>query len=409
MIKELYQQTVREVSLSVSAGRVESLRKKNVTKSGCRVYDNGYIGVAGCLGQPTADTWAAAEQALARQVPAAPPETGKERTREQGEPLISPEAFRAGCEELLATLRAEFPDFVLSNKLQMMDVEMRLENDGGLKYVDRKRSYAMILVVKQVGSPNMFDSQLIAVSRRFDREGWLAQAREILTAHRTLLPMPEGKTARVIDNAGGGNALQGFGILDSALSGREYLAGTSLFRDKLGQRLFDPRVTLTYDVTGTEWLAQDDIFFDKEGTTLPDDRATFIENGVLKNCVTNKKYAAQLGLTPTGGARGDYDSAPALAVLPLTVASTGETLEQLTAGRDCIVPLIASGGDWTDAGDYATPVQCAYLYRDGKLVGRLPEFNLAVKLNDLFGKDFVGVSADRFFGERRLVFHGTVQ
>ena len=65
MIKELYQQTVREVSLNVSAGRVESLRKKNVTKSGCRVYDNGYIGVAGCLGQPTADTWAAAERALA--------------------------------------------------------------------------------------------------------------------------------------------------------------------------------------------------------------------------------------------------------------------------------------------------------------------------------------------------------
>ena len=63
MIKELYQQTVREVSLNVSAGRVESLRKKNVTKSGCRVYDNGYIGVAGCLGQPTADTWAAAERA----------------------------------------------------------------------------------------------------------------------------------------------------------------------------------------------------------------------------------------------------------------------------------------------------------------------------------------------------------
>ena len=125
--------------------------------------------------------------------------------------------------------------------------------------------------------------------------------------------------------------------------------------------------------------------------------------------MTNKKYAAQLRLTPTGGARGDYDSAPALAVLPLTVASTGETLAQLTEGRDCIFPLIASGGEWTDAGDYATPVQCAYLFRDGKLAGRLPEFNLSVKLNELFGKDFVGVSADRFFGERRLVFHGTVQ
>ena len=408
MIKELYQQTVREVSLNVSAGRVDSLRSKRITKSGCRVYDNGYIGVAGCLGQPTADTWAAAEQALARKVPAAPPETGKERVREQGEALIPAEEFRAGCEELLATLRAEFPDFVLSNKLQMMDVEMRLENDGGLKYVDRKRSYAMILVVKQVGSPNMFDSHLLGVSRRFDREGWLAQARQVLTAHRTLLPMPEGERFLILDSAMG-DALQNFSILDKALSGREYLAGTSLFQGKLGQQLFDPRVTLSYDVAGTEWLARDDIFFDKEGTTLPGDRVDLIENGVLKTLETNKKYAAQLGLASTGGAFGDYDSAPALAALPLILASTGETLAQLTAGRDCILPLIASGGEWTDAGDYATPVQCAYLYRDGKLVGRLPEFNLAVKLNDLFGKDFVGVSTDRLLGQRVLVFEGTVQ
>lgn len=408
MIKELYQQTVREVSLNVSAGRVDSLRSKRITKSGCRVYDNGYIGVAGCLGQPTADTWAAAEQALARKVPAAPPETGKERVREQGEALIPAEEFRAGCEELLATLRAEFPDFVLSNKLQMMEVEMRLENDAGLKYADRKRSYAMVLLAKQAGSPNMYDSQLMDVSRRFDREGWLAQARQVLTAHRTLLPMPEGERFLILDSAMG-DALQNFSILDKALSGREYLAGTSLFQGKLGQQLFDPRVTLSYDVAGTEWLARDDVFFDKEGTTLPGDRVNLIEHGVLRNLATNKRYAAQLGLASTGGAFGDYDSAPALAALPLILASTGETLAQLTAGRDCIVPLIASGGEWTDAGDYATPVQCAYLFRDGKLAGRLPEFNLSVKLNELFGKDFVGVSADRFFGERRLVFHGTVQ
>lgn len=408
MIKELYQQTVREVSLNVSAGRVDSLRKKEITKSGCRVYENGFIGVAGYLGQPTADTWAAAEAALARQVPAAPPETGKERVREQGEALIPAEEFRAGCEELLAGLRAEFPDFVLSNKLQMTDVEMRLENDAGLRYIDRKRSYAMVLLVKQAGSPDMYDSQLLAVSRRFDREGWLAQARQVLTAHRTLLPMPEGERFLILDSAMG-DALGNFSILDKALSGREYLAGTSLFQGKLGQQLFDPRVTLSYDVAGTQWLARDDPFFDKEGTTLPGDRVNLIEHGVLRNLATNKKYAAQLGLASTGGAFGDYDSAPALAALPLILASTGETLEQLTAGRDCILPLIASGGDWTDAGDYATPVQCAYLYRDGKLVGRLPEFNLAVKLNDLFGKDFVGVSTDRLLGQRVLAFEGTVQ
>ena len=53
MVKELYQYITREVCLNVNVGRVDSVRKKDITKSGCRVYEDGYIGVAGCLGQPT--------------------------------------------------------------------------------------------------------------------------------------------------------------------------------------------------------------------------------------------------------------------------------------------------------------------------------------------------------------------
>lgn len=37
MIKELYTTTTREVSLSINDGRIDSLRRKNITKSGCRV------------------------------------------------------------------------------------------------------------------------------------------------------------------------------------------------------------------------------------------------------------------------------------------------------------------------------------------------------------------------------------
>lgn len=56
MVKELYQEITREVTLNVTVGRVDSVRRKNITKSGCRVYRDGCVGVAGCLGQPTEET-----------------------------------------------------------------------------------------------------------------------------------------------------------------------------------------------------------------------------------------------------------------------------------------------------------------------------------------------------------------
>ena len=70
MIRELYQQTLREISLNVTSGEIDSLRKKNITKSGCRVYDSGYLGIAGILGQPDEKTWAQAKANLTGKFPA---------------------------------------------------------------------------------------------------------------------------------------------------------------------------------------------------------------------------------------------------------------------------------------------------------------------------------------------------
>lgn len=53
MVKELYQTILRETSLNVTSGEIDSIRKKSITKSGCRVYDGSYLGVSGVLGEPT--------------------------------------------------------------------------------------------------------------------------------------------------------------------------------------------------------------------------------------------------------------------------------------------------------------------------------------------------------------------
>ncbi len=406
MVKELYQYITREVCLNVNVGKVDSVRKKDITKSGCRVYEDGYIGVAGCLGRPTEETWNEAIRALERKLPSPGPETGKVRHRDLTEETMSPEEFLAKTQELLAILGEEFPDYVLSNKVIMTEIEERLSNDAGLDYVSVCRGYDLSIVVKQIGSPNVFDTFLGHQGRTYDFENCLADARQILTAYRTLLEMPEGKEQLFLTDASGSGALANIGILHQALNGQKYHVGASLFQGKLGEKLFSERVSIVGDRSGEDSTVA--TFFDMEGVVRENDKVAFIENGVLKHLMTDKKYAALLGAESTACASSPYDGAPSLSSCSIRVAPTGQTAAELTAGQDAILIDTASGGDWTDDGNFATPVQCAYVYRDGKLIGRLPEFTMTVKLDELFGDRFVGCSTDKIFDGRILAFRGTI-
>ena len=56
--------------------------------------------------------------------------------------------------------------------------------------------------------------------------------------------------------------------------------------------------------------------------------------------------------------------------------------------------VMCSGGDTTPDGNFATPVQVAFLCRDGKFVGRLPEIGVSGNLFDIYGKNFIGQAED---------------
>ena len=101
MVKELYQTILRETSLNVTSGEIDSIRKKSITKSGCRVYDGSYLGVSGVLGEPTPEAWTQAEANLSRRIPCPwGPETGKRRTCRRGTAMDA-SRFLQLAEELL--------------------------------------------------------------------------------------------------------------------------------------------------------------------------------------------------------------------------------------------------------------------------------------------------------------------
>ena len=70
MEKEFIKKTEQSVTLNVTAGKIDSFRKKEKTTGTARVYENGCIGVAGCLGEPDEEALTEqAKEALAFSIP----------------------------------------------------------------------------------------------------------------------------------------------------------------------------------------------------------------------------------------------------------------------------------------------------------------------------------------------------
>ena len=386
MVKELYQTILRETSLNVTSGEIDSIRKKSITKSGCRVYDGSYLGVSGVLGEPTPEAWTQAEANLSRRIPCPwGPETGKRRTCRRGTAMDAGR-FLQLAEELLKTLRQDFPQFIFSNKINFTEDEVRLQNDGGLSYAWQDAAVQMSLLVRAQDSVNIFDTGIGSVYRTFDLEQVLKEAGEMLEAHLNPIALPDVEKLPVLGSPGMFELAWAEG-----LNGQKLARNASPWSGMVGQKLFADCFTLEVDRSSQNFFEP---FFDPEGSCLEGDTLPLIENGVFRRGYADKKCAWEQHMEPTAAASGAYDDVPALALPSLSVRPTGKTLEELLDGRPALY-VLTSGGDITPDGSFATPVQMAYLYQNGRLVGRLPEFGLRGNLTDLLGKDFLGCSQDR--------------
>lgn len=399
MVKELYQIHTQEISLNITNGKIDSVRKKNILRSGCRVYDGGCIGVAGTLGEPTEDTWQAAKDALSLQVPYPyQPGSNLRRSRSIGS-MPEEKEFIQKMETVLDTLGKEFPGYVLSNKVNAGMVTETLRSDAGLDLEDTRAAVEVSIIVKEEASPNVFDSAIFYISDRFEPDKILEEGRSVLRAHSKLISMPEENLPVVMMS----DSLTQ--PLDTQLNGKSLQKGASLLSGKVGQKLFSDRLTILSsrkpDTLGA--------FFDAEGTTLEGDTIPLIENGVLLRGAGDKFCAGEYGSDLTASAAGAYDDVPALGSSNLTPVPTG-SMAEILQGSDAILIWMASGGDTTPAGDYATPVQTAYLLHDGKLTARLPEFNFGGNLFHLLGDGFLGCPTEKFCGSSSaLIVKGDIR
>jgi len=395
MIKEKVSINEKKTSLSVTNGKISAVLKSNVQKTGIRLYDNDCLGIAGAIGSYNENELTNnAKQMLKFKLPySGKPTEDLNRSMDLSNKLtITSEEFVGFSEKLLETLGKNHPQFMFNHKFNLIEGSISIENDAGTHLVQKDKCAEFALMLKHKESKSLADGFGMVISREFDLDTVAKEISKTCEAYEEKIDFSteNEKIPVILYGALGGHSELIKKFLTD-LEGDTFGSGASLFSGKTGEKLFNENFSL---IVNRDSEATYESFFDGEGTVLSQDRYDLIQNGVLKSPFTTKRIANQYGFELTGSASLGYDTTPSVTAGGIEVARSDKTLKELLGGRKAIYVIMAAGGDFTPQGEYASPIQAAYMYDGERFLGRLPQLAMSSNINDMFGKDFIGASSD---------------
>ena len=198
-----------------------------------------------------------------------------------------------------------------------------------------------------------------------------------------------------------------FLTLYTGLSGAMIEKGVSPLCGKIGEKIFDERITIVDDGT-----LKDGIYsmpFDDEGTKAQ--KTVLFENGVLKSHIHSLRTAEKLGCAPTGNGlkQANSSSGKALGAIQRPNISNWVMTPGNIAYEDMIkdikdgVIIDEIMGLFTSNllnGDFAGNIGTGYLIKDGKIVGRAKDAAINANIYNIFNNNLVGI------GDKAIVTDG---
>ena len=380
MEREFLKAISSAVTLNVTGGRIDSFRQQDETTGTVRVYDQGCIGVAGCLGEPDEDALTKkAIEALELQIPyPCNLEGALEQSDLHEEEIIPAPELIPTMQAFLDRLGESCPRFAFTGKIRLNYGKSEYRNSLGRHLISSGRKVAVELTVQNRGSGNLYDTVMCYTGNHFDPEAVLRQFKAQYDAYYNNVELEPGRYPVVMEPS------DLLGTFFPHFLGEMYVSGASLLSGKLGEKIFSDKLTFQDDMNSATTPGVS--FFDTEGCVAPNLRPTLVQNGVLTGLLTTKKSAEQFGLPNLGTAAAAYDGVPGFGYHQCYLEPTAGSLKELVPGK-AIYVVVASGGDTTPDGHFATPVQMAYLLEDGKLVGLLPELKTVGNYYELLSKD----------------------
>lgn len=384
MQKEYITKKTSSLSINVVATEVESLRKVVESTRTVRVFDNDCIGVAGQIGNANAESVENdAIENLALGI-AYPCDFTKDvnLSVDARKNIVDEDKFVQVAKSLLAKLKKEVPNFLFSNKIQYFASETEYKNTQNTSLSYKGNEMVLVLCVKSKSSANIMDFAYVVDTDVYDENKAVEDVKSLCDAYDNVLPWQDGKYPVIAEQ----DLYCGSYVLDN-FDGESYATGASLFKDMLGKKIFNEKVTLAINND-----LPNSTFFDMEGTVCDEQNGTLVKNGVFERVIANKKIAAQYDLPRLACSVSTYDTIPQGSARGVEFKNTAERIQDLVGNQKAIYVLDASGGDMTTSGDFATPCEVALLVENGKFVGRLPKLNIFGNVKEFLGDDFIGAS-----------------
>lgn len=185
---------------------------------------------------------------------------------------------------------------------------------------------------------------------------------------------PAGGEMPVVMGAGGS------GILLHEAMGHAFEAdfnrkGTSVFSDRMGQRICPAGITVVDD--GTVPGNRGAVNFDDEG--IPGQRTVMVEDGILVSYLHDRISARHYGVAPTGNGRRESFRYMPLPRMRATYMENGTAREEdliREVRRGIYVDAFSNGQVQIGVGDFTFYVKSGFLIEDGRLTRPVKDLNV---------------------------------
>ena len=390
-MKEILTAKQDEFSIEVSGNEISSIRNKNITKKGARIFDSGKIYSSSFVGDiGDQELIKLAHQNIDGAIDYNYPLPATKSIRaEHYLNGMSKDDFYLQYERTLNQLRLRFPNFIFSGKAILNRVS------ESLSYLDKANleiSFDVCgwyLLYKHHKSASIMDGCFGASSiATIDMQSVAEDYYPYLESFEKVAPISEKTMPVVFVHSG-----DLYGKILEGARADFYKKDIGLFKGKLGEKILNEKFSL-YDISFDPELSAMNLF-DSEGFVREEKKLAIIENGVFKNIIADARNAHKYQIPITGNGHRSFNSNISLG-FNTVVAGVGKrsTKDILAELPECIIVEMASGGDFTDLGDYSTPVQNAFLAKYGQIVGKIPQITISSSVQKMFGEDLIEVASD---------------
>jgi PmbA protein len=306
-------------------------------------------------------------------------------------------------QEMIATVLEAEPEAHVNIDLERRVRRTTVCNSAGAKVAVEKAPLSIVVMVERVREDDvvvLFEYFSTAVSD----EGYRAAARrmaEKLRLAQRAATLGAGRMPVLFSPFGA--PVLGLPIM-LGLNGKNVYRGISPMADRLGERLFDEKLTVVDDPTldGRPGSSS----HDDEG--VPRQRRVLVDHGVLRSFVYDLKTAAQAGAEPTGhGERGLF-SPPSPSFSNLILEGGDVPLDEIVAGikQGLLVesPLGLGQGN-VISGVFSNNLSLAFKIEGGEIVGRVKDVSIAGNIYaDLRRVEALSQEAEWVYGGLRLPY-----